>query len=304
MFRARAFADEGDLRQMQAVVSACWRAEGPSARFHVGDLAWWFYQHTGRQDEWRIRLWESGDGEPAGWAWLDLPGQAELLVRPEHRAELIPVVVGWLLEQSASAGADQLSVGVVDARHPTTDALVACGFRPSDEPGLDAMTRSLEGGISPSGVPGGYQVRHIRGAADLANRVAVHRAAFSVRRPSRVSMQSYRNVMSAWPYRPELDWVVEAPDGRFVSSCLIWLDEENRVGELEPVGTDPAFWRMGLATAVCRAALHALQQHGADTAIVYSAEVAGMPSSPALYRRLGFETQTRHATLLRSTSGT
>jgi len=147
-------------------------------------------------------------------------------------------------------------------------------------------------------------VRHIRGADDLANRVAVHRAAFSVRRPSRVSVQSYRNVMSAWPYRPEMDWVVEAPDGRFVSSCLAWLDEENRVGELEPVGTDPAFWRMGLATAVCRAALHALQQHGADIAIVYSTEVAGMPLSPALYRKLGFETHARHATLLRSTSGT
>jgi ribosomal protein S18 acetylase RimI-like enzyme len=288
---------------MQAVVSACWRAEGPTVRFHVGDLAWWCYQHAGRQDEWRIGLWEGGDGEPAGWAWLDLPGQAELLVRPEHRAELIPVVVGWLLEKSASAGADELSVGVVDADHLTIDALGACGFRLNDEPGLDAMARPLEGDLPPSSVPDGYQLRHLRGAVDLANRVAVHRAAFSVRRPSRVSVQSYRTVMSAWPYRPELDWVVEAPNGRFVSSCLIWLDEENRVGELEPVGTDPAFWRMGLATAVCRAALHTLREHGADTAIVYSTEVPGMPSSPSLYRKLGFETHARHATLVRRTTG-
>src|SRR5207247_2262265 len=103
---------------------------------------------------------------------------------------------------------------------------------------------------------------------------------------------SYRCVMSVWPYRPELDWVIEAPDGRFVSSCLIWIDAANRVGQLEPVGTDPAMWRRGFGSAVCRAAIAALRDHGAQTAIVSALQEPGMPPAISLYESLGFRTHT------------
>ena len=53
-------------------------------------------------------------------------------------------------------------------------------------------------------------------------------------------------MMNAWPYRHDLDQVVEAPDGALVAFALGWLDEVNRVGELEPVGTDPRHARRGL----------------------------------------------------------
>ncbi len=85
--------------------------------------------------------------------------------------------------------------------------------------------------------------------------------------------------MAAWPYRADLDWIVEAPDGRFVANCLIWLDERNGVGELEPVGTDPQFRRKGLGRAVCLAAMHALRQAGGRQGFVYP--VQGHPNHPA-----------------------
>jgi ribosomal protein S18 acetylase RimI-like enzyme len=44
-------------------------------------------------------------------------------------------------------------------------------------------------------------------------------------------------------------------------------------------------------------ALQALRGHGADTAIVYATEIDGMPSAPALYRKLGSEVAGRHVTL-------
>jgi hypothetical protein len=73
-------------------------------------------------------------------------------------------------------------------------------------------------------------------------RAAVHRAAFS---PSRVRTESYLQVMRTWPYRAELDWIVESADGTPVAFCLVWLDELNHVAVLEPVGTDPAHQRRG-----------------------------------------------------------
>ena len=296
MFVARDFVGEADLRLMQEVLLASWRTEKPLVRFHVGDLAWGYFQHTGREHEWRIRLWEDRDGEPVGWAWLYLPSDADVHVRPDLRRELVPEIVAWL----ATEAPDHLRISALDRDQLTVDVLRAEGFEPSDRRLFNAMVLELDVELPEPALPDGFRARHVEGDADLAPRVAVHRAAWSVFGPSRVTEDSYRNVMSAWPYRRELDWVVEAPDGRFVSSCLIWLDEENRVGELEPVGTDPAFWRRGFGFAACAAALRALREHGADTAVVYSTEVPGKPPAPALYRALGFETRGQHVTFTRS----
>jgi ribosomal protein S18 acetylase RimI-like enzyme len=94
--------------------------------------------------------------------------------------------------------------------------------------------------------------------------------------------------MSAYPYRRELDCVVEAPDGSFAANCLVWLDEENRVGELEPVGTDPRFRRRGLAAAVCTYAVSQLREHGAATAVVYARGDPAYPAPRKLYESIGF----------------
>jgi ribosomal protein S18 acetylase RimI-like enzyme len=295
MFRARAFRNEADLRLMQDVVVASWRTEKPLVRFHVGDLAWAYYQHTGREQEWRIRIWETRLGEPVGWAWLRLPGDGELHVSAEHRRALVPELVDWLEGQAS----DHVRLSILDRDDLTVEALRAEGFHPADEPGFDAMVLELDREPPEAALPDGFRARHVEGEADLARKVEVHRAAWSVFGPSRFTEESCRNVQRAWPYRRELDWVVEAPDGRFVSSCLVWLDEENGVGELEPVGTDPAFWRRGFGFAVCMAALRALREHGADTAVVYSIDVPGKPSAPALYRALGFETRGLHVTFRR-----
>jgi GNAT superfamily N-acetyltransferase len=300
VFGGRDFGAETDLRLMQEVVVESWRLEKPLVRFHVGDLAWGRYQHTGREDEWRIRLWEVPGGRPVGWAWLELPGDADLLVVPEHRRTLVTEILDWLAGEAAALGAERLAVSVLDRDEATMQTLLDEGFRPDDQGSFESMVLRLDGALPEPALPEGYRTRHVEGEADLPRRVAVHRAAWSVFQPSRVTEASYRRVMAAWPYRPELDWVVEAPDGSFVSSCLIWLDEENRVGELEPVGTDPAFWRRGFGFAGCAAALHALREHGADTAVVHCTEVEGKPSAPALYRALGFATKGRHLRMTRS----
>ncbi|WP_329427099.1 GNAT family N-acetyltransferase [Streptosporangium sp. NBC_01495] len=121
---------------------------------------------------------------------------------------------------------------------------------------------------------------------------SVHRSAFA---PSSVTEESYRNVMGAWPYRRELDCVVVAPDGRAASYCLIWLDDANGVGEMEPVGTHPDFRRMGLARAACLYALHRLREAGAVTAIVHPRGGAGYPVPAQLYEGLGFRAHDRTA---------
>jgi predicted N-acetyltransferase YhbS len=101
-------------------------------------------------------------------------------------------------------------------------------------------------------------------------------------------------MMRTWPYRPELDFGVEAPDGRIVASCTAWLDEVNRVGEFEPVGVDPEFRRMGLSRALCLATLHALKAAGATLATVKPRGDDAYPVPRHAYTTMGFVADGRH----------
>ena len=127
------------------------------------------------------------------------------------------------------------------------------------------MIRALDDLPSPE-VADGYRA-HSMEKGDLGRRVEVHRAAFA---PSRVVVESYRAVTQAFPYRAALDQVVESSDGTYVAFALGWLDADNRVGELEPVGTHPDHRRKGLAAAVSLAALHALARRRREDRLVYS----------------------------------
>jgi hypothetical protein len=44
--------------------------------------------------------------------------------------------------------------------------------------------------------------------------------------------------MNSYPYDFSLDWVIKSPNDEFVAFCLIWFDEMNKAGLLEPVGTE------------------------------------------------------------------
>jgi len=239
---------------------------GDRAPWHVGDIAWGRWQHAGREDEWDLRVW---DGR--AWSWLRLDsGVLDYDVHAEH-CGLLDEVLAEPRAKSAHAFADDDERIAVLARH---------GFvTPGAE--LHFNARALDEAPRFPDLPEGFSCRTVTDA-DLAERVAVHRAAWE---PSRVTEESYANVQAAWPYRQSLDCVIEAPDGRFAASAIFWPDDENGVGELEPVGVRPEFRRLGLGAAVCTFALRCWFEEGGRRAIVYC------QSEPAcaLYASIGFE---------------
>src|SRR6185295_4769368 len=108
--------------------------------------------------------------------------------------------------------------------------------------------------------------------------------------------ESYRNVLQTWPYRADLDCIAVAPDGRVAAYCLAWLDDRNRAGELEPVGTHADFRRLGLASAVCTFALQRLRDEGAERAVVCARGDAAHSAPKLLYESLGFRPHARTIT--------
>jgi ribosomal protein S18 acetylase RimI-like enzyme len=151
---------------------------------------------------------------------------------------------------------------------------------------------SLAGDLESPKLPKGFILRHVEDG-DAEQRAHVHQMAFN---PSRVSVESYKNVMATWPYRADLDWIVEAPNGEFAAFALAWFDDVNSVGELEPVGTASEYRELGLARAVSLAALHALKNVGAESAVVYPRGDADYPVPNRLYEGLGFVQHTQTVT--------
>jgi ribosomal protein S18 acetylase RimI-like enzyme len=285
LIESRPYEGAADLRRMQRLVQDVWAVRGEKSAHHVGDLAWQRFQHVGRDPSWRTQLWQEGEHVTA-YGWVLEDDVLDFCVHPEH-PELLDDVLAW-------AGAHETEVLDEDIHAIAT--LERCGYAraEADAPFFEFMKRELDE-LPDAPVPDGFVLRTVD-LADIDGRVTAHRSAFN---PSRVTVESYRNVMQTWPYRDDLDCVAVAPDGRIAAYCLAWLDDENRVGELEPVGTHADFRRLGLAAAVCAFALRRLSDEGSNLGIVYSRGDAAYHAPKLLYESIGFRAHARTITFRR-----
>lgn len=291
MVKSRPYTEPHDLKAMQRLAQEVWRLNSTLTEATVGELAWSTRQHVGRESEWKRRLWIDGD-EVVAWGWISLPCSLEWQVHPAESA-LIEDVLDWF-EVEADEGQLVTSVRAEDDR--AIDALQRRGYAEDpDAPWFFLNVRDLDE-IEEPHVPSGYRLTTMQETANVSARVAVHRAAWF---PSRVTEESYENVRRTWPYREELDCVVQAPDGSFAAYALAWLDVDNSVGEFEPVGTHPDHRRRGLARAVNLFGLQRLKALGANKAIVLSRGDAMYPIPKLLYESVGFRELSRSQPFVR-----
>lgn len=304
--RRRDYAGPDDLLAMQRAVQRSW---SPERYRHVGDLAWRRHAIPGQEPDWRTALWEDGEDAVMAWGWAELAGHLELHVDPAH-PELAGDVLEWF---DAVATGSERSATVMETDASLITALEHAAYRPvTDAPFFEHCIIELDDSVLARTLPEGYRLRTVR-EDEAEGRAAAHRSAWRPGRigdllvppidlgdaESRVTTESYQAVMDAWPYRHALDLVVEAPDGSLAASALGWLDEINRVGELEPVGTDPSHARRGLGSAVSLACLHALREAGAMRAVVYPRGDGAYPVAKRLYLGLGFRSVARTVTYAR-----
>lgn len=284
---ARAYADRRDLRRLAAFLMAC-RAADPRGDYeHVGDLLWGF-RHATLDPEHNVRLWETPDAGLVGFAKVEPPGLLWQL-HPRHRdGRLRARLFAWGMTrlQGLARGRGvpaQARVHVREDNVATIAFLEQRGFVRADRH-LVELVRSLDETIPPPALPAGFDVRGGPGEDETEAYAAMHRDAWGP--TSTYTAAVHRRLMDSPGYQPELHPVVVAPDGTFAAACICWLDPVNRLGEIEPLGTRPAFRRRGLARAVVLEALARLRARGATTALVYGASA----NEPArrLYAATGF----------------
>jgi mycothiol synthase len=265
--RLRVFLTQARLR----LGHSCW---------HVGDLVWRLFLHSIRYDLGQmLRLWEDAGGDLLGFAIVSPPTATgticfDLQVDPQKRGQgleerMLDWIEAWgretMVETVGTLSAHySTDTGVYDDDLGQIRALQRRGFAPERREGV-LLLRPLGCAVPAYSLPQGFTVRAVAGPHEVEKRAGAHRHVFH---SSRITDQAYLRLMQTPGYLPELDLVAVAPDGTFGAFCIGWLDEVNRVGEFEPVGTRSEFRRMGLAQAVLCEGLQRMEAGGAQSAVV------------------------------------
>jgi mycothiol synthase len=131
------------------------------------------------------------------------------------------------------------------------------------------MARSLSEPIPPAQFPEGFTLRRAAGEKELGAIVALHQEAFGTQN---MTIEARRALMRNPDYIPELDLLLEAPDGTLVAFCYCAIPKEanelsgRSEGEIAIVGTRPAYQKRGIGRAMLLAGLQHLKDFGVETA--------------------------------------
>jgi ribosomal protein S18 acetylase RimI-like enzyme len=131
-------------------------------------------------------------------------------------------------------------------------------------------------------LPEGFQLKSLQEENDLVKIDRVLWRGFNHPGESPAeNLEGRRKMQSVPNFRKDLNIVVQAPDGYFVSYSGTWFEGTNSYAYVEPVATDPDFRRQGLGRAAVLEGIRRCAQLGA--------EVAFVGSDLAFYLAFGFE---------------
>lgn len=265
----------GDAAELSAALDS-WTPVTWAGQLHSGDLGWQLRFEDELVDG-SLLVARDGAGV-AAVGLVDGPGALRLAVDPRrlHDPHLAAVLAdgceALLAAHDGEALVDAAPLAGVGA------ALADRGWRADGDPWV-ALHRSLHG----VGAERPPRVHPLAGEADVADRVAVQRAAFE---SSTFSVPRWRLMAAGPAYDRQLDLLARDEDGTPVAAGTAWSAGPGRCGLLEPVGTHRDHQRRGHGARLVGALCAALAAVGASSVAV------GTPASNTgavrAYTKAGF----------------
>lgn len=263
----RTFAGDADLQAMAELVR-----QFPDENIHVVDLPYrlcsWSFDYPEN-----IRLWTDEDGQLLAWAVLQIPfWKIDYAYNPEFQNTLHPQILKWADEQAGKivgtpSGHPAWFVAVLPGQTDRIHDLEKAGFASQEKVGEDSWTQvSMKHSMQiPNEVhlADGFHIRSLHGASEVNAYVKLHRSVFE----SKNMTVEWRNRTLQRPeYVPDLDLVAVAPNGQLAAFCVCWLAKGpngDLRGQIEPLGVDAGYRRLGLGQAILSEGLRRLQSKGA-----------------------------------------
>jgi GNAT superfamily N-acetyltransferase len=238
--------------------------------WEAADVQWWSRQERATDRDGQL-FWLDERGEP--WAAVLRTDfgrslQCDALVLPTdpgHERAIWRAAVG---RADATGGPAEFPVRLDNATG--TAELAAAGYRPAA--GESVITSWLEAARRPAIPPlaAGYRLLSRADAPPGPHPMA-----------ARNGLQLAARLRGCSLYRPELDLMVAAPDGRAAGYGLFWADPVTRVGLVEPMRTEEAHQRRGIASHILATGLDRLAALGCQRLKV--------SNDIPLYLRAGFQ---------------
>ena len=217
-----------------------------------------------------VRVTGTHAGSPLrAWAVLQAPfWTIDCTCDPAAEEELFPRILAWGERRAREVQGTPHErpawfVNVFASQSGRRRALEAAGWADQADVGEDSWSkvwlRRAAGDPLPAGaLPTGYVVRPLAGAGEVPAYVELHRAVFQ----SKTMTSEWRARTLRHPaYRPDLDLLAIAPDGRPAGFCILWLD--GATGQVEPLGVHADYRRLGLGQALLAEGLRRLHAAGA-----------------------------------------
>lgn len=238
--------------------------------WEAADFQWWWRQSRVTDPAGQL-FWLESTGEPLAAVILtDFKGSLDcdvlvLANDPAFGAAVWEAALGRVTEL---APAGEFVVRADDAAGIA--ALEGAGYLPADEPGVVASWLAAARRPEIWALPPGYRLVSRAASADGPHPMEARNGPDVAARLRTCSL-----------YDAELDLAVLAPDGSVAGYGLFWADPVTKVGLVEPMRTEQAHERRGIASHVLATGLDLLAARGC--------ECLKVSSDLDLYLRAGFE---------------
>lgn len=176
--------------------------------------------------------------------------QCDVIITPGHAEGMLDGLWQRTLARMAELSLDTVEVTVRDDDAMMLDAVAAAGFIVTGATGTSSW---LNSGDRPgvTRLPEGYRLLTRAQTADRPHHMIARNGTDVAARLAQCSL-----------YAPELDLLVQAPDGEVAAYGLFWADPVTGVGLVEPMRTEQRYWRNGLARHILTTGLDRLATHG------------------------------------------
>ena len=216
-----------------------------------------------------VGLWEDESGEIAGVATIEAPttwhsGYGEIFVErhPRH-LNLLDEMLAYGEELFVHPEKNEVHMYIHEDDEPLLTAVERRGYVRNPERSASHLELTI-GELPGLNLPAGFVVHTMAEECDVDRRREIFGRSFDHEDPKEwPSAFAYRELMKAPDYRKEQDLFIVAPDGRYAACAIVWYDEANRVGHLEPLGTHPDFRKRGLGRELLFEGLRRLKGLGA-----------------------------------------
>jgi ribosomal protein S18 acetylase RimI-like enzyme len=280
----RAYQGDADQAAMAALVAA-----HPEDNLHVVDLPYRFCSWA-FDDPANVGLWVDEAGQLLAWAVMQTPfWSIDYACAPGAGA--LTAILAWADQRAHEALGTPYSrpawfANIFKDQPDRQRELERAGLASQADVGENSwskvfMVRPGSGPLAEAPLPPGFAIRPLARESEVDAYTALHQAVFE----SKSMTAAWRARTLRHPgYRPELDLVAVAPDGRLAAFCIGWLGQAG--GQIEPMGVHAEFRKLGLGRAILSENLRRLQAAGAERIFVETDSYRN--AAFELYEAVGF----------------